>query len=63
MLWASPFCYEAVVTASGPIVYRRAPLTIRRPMRMEGELAKSVAQTAAKAAASEQFRSEDLWAL
>ncbi|MFI7706535.1 hypothetical protein [Nonomuraea sp. NPDC049480] len=63
MYWAPPVYFMAMSSATGRTVYIPAPESIRFPIPTEGELAKAVAQTRdAKAAASEQSRSEDLWA-
>ncbi|MER7365997.1 hypothetical protein [Nonomuraea wenchangensis] len=65
-LWISPQGHEVIMTPAGPVIYRwiypaleMSPL----PMHTEGKLAKAAAQTRdAKAAASEQSRSEASWA-
>ncbi len=63
MCWAPPVYFMAMSSATGRTVYIPAPEPIRFPIPAEGELAKAVAQIrAAKAAASEQSRSENLWA-
>ncbi|MEV0379729.1 hypothetical protein [Nonomuraea sp. NPDC050643] len=60
VFWSFPGRYEAVVTATGSIVYRQFPEMIRVPFPTEGELAKAVAQTrVAQAAAEESARGED----
>lgn len=59
VFWSFPGRYEAVVTATGRIIYRQLPEMIRVPFPTEGELAKAVAQTrAARSAAEESSRRE-----
>ncbi|WP_431928730.1 hypothetical protein [Nonomuraea jabiensis] len=59
VFWSFPGRYEAVVTATGGIIYRQLPEMICVPFPTEGELAKAVRQDrAARAAAEESPRRE-----
>ncbi|MEU1880898.1 hypothetical protein ABZ470_26625 [Streptosporangium sp. NPDC020072] len=57
MFWSFPGRYEAVVTATGGIVYQFLE-TIRVPLPEEGELAKAVARVRVVRAAEESSRRE-----
>ncbi|MGI5281736.1 hypothetical protein ACQEVF_59345 [Nonomuraea polychroma] len=55
MLWTSPGGYEAVLMASGFILYRQVEEMIRIPFPMEGELTRAIEEArAAKAEAARE---------